>query len=194
MNGTDTIEPPLGGDGNPVGGGASPLAGSRSARMRNIARSSVRNVNSLVIVNKEGLEPLKEEDGEVEEDGSAGCCGRMCQIMSKYPISFVLAGAAIGIGTGIGLSMWHPDDPQVKSTVLLWVGLLGDLFIRALKCIVLPLVFVSIAVSGKCLRLDAALSDLRQYKLTCTFNLQSWTCSTWARVVPSWAQHSDCTS
>lgn len=52
-----------------------------------------------------------------------------------------------GIGIGIGLSFWQPEDPVSKSTAILWIGLVGDLFIRALKCIVLPLVFVSIAIS-----------------------------------------------
>jgi len=52
-----------------------------------------------------------------------------------------------GIGIGVGLSFWQPEDPASKATAILWVGLVGDLFIRALKCIVLPLVFVSIAIS-----------------------------------------------
>ena len=58
----------------------------------------------------------------------------------KYPI-------LKGIGIGVGLSFWQPEDPTSKATAILWVGLVGDLFIRALKCIVLPLVFVSIAIS-----------------------------------------------
>ncbi len=61
----------------------------------------------------------------------------------------MLGGAIIGIGLGIPLSRWNPDDPSAKEAVILWVGLIviGNLFIRALKCIVMPLVFVSITIS-----------------------------------------------
>lgn len=64
----------------------------------------------------------------------------LCLCIVKYPI-------LKGIGIGVGLSFWQPEDPSSKATAILWVGLVGDLFIRALKCIVLPLVFVSIAIS-----------------------------------------------
>lgn len=48
---------------------------------------------------------------------------------------------------GIGLSVWEPDDADTKSVTLQWVGLIGDMFIRALKAIVLPLVFVNVVIS-----------------------------------------------
>jgi len=54
---------------------------------------------------------------------------------------------AVGIGIGIGLSFWMPENPNDKATALKWIGLVGDLFIRALKCVVLPLVFVNVAIS-----------------------------------------------
>lgn len=115
--------------------------------MHSNARGSIRIENSLL--SKGEHVPAIEEEGVGDEDsgGTAGCCGKLCQMMDKHPIPFVLAGAALGFGVGIGLSMWQPEDPQTKETAILWIGLLGDLFIRALKCIVLPLVFVSIAVS-----------------------------------------------
>ena len=72
---------------------------------------------------------------------------KFCGVMDKYPVSFVVGSALIGIGLGIGLSFWNPENTHGKTTAILWIGLLGDLFIRALKCVVLPLVFVSIAVS-----------------------------------------------
>lgn len=70
-----------------------------------------------------------------------------CGILGRYPIISVVTFAAAGIGLGIGLSEWNPDNPETKDTVLKWIGLIGDLFIRALKAVVLPLVFVNVAVS-----------------------------------------------
>lgn len=48
---------------------------------------------------------------------------------------------------GVGFSFWEPDDPATKSKLLKWLGLIGDLFIRALKCVVLPLVFINVTIS-----------------------------------------------
>jgi len=87
------------------------------------------------------------EGGSVSVEKGQSCCANFCGMMDRHPIAFILTAAAIGIGMGIGLSYWTPDDQQAKETAILWIGLIGDLFIRSLKCIVLPLVFVSIAVS-----------------------------------------------
>ena len=99
-------------------------------------------------------EESEEEDGGIEgpdaDDASPkkkSCCTSFCGVMDDNFVVFILVSAAIGIGIGIGLSIWNPQDYADKATAILWIGLLGDLFIRALKCIVLPLVFVSIAVS-----------------------------------------------
>jgi Na+/H+-dicarboxylate symporter len=70
-----------------------------------------------------------------------------CGILGRYPILSVISFAAIGVGIGIGLSEWQPENEDVKENVLKWIGLIGDLFIRALKAVVLPLVFVNVAVS-----------------------------------------------
>ena len=53
----------------------------------------------------------------------------------------------MGVGLGVGLSLWEPDDENTKNVTLQWVGLVGDMFIRALKAIVLPLVFVNVLIS-----------------------------------------------
>ncbi len=83
---------------------------------------------------------LKEEATQEDEEVTPAGCG----ILGRYPVLSVLAFAAVGIGMGVGLSYWSPDDDDdSKEKVLKWIGLLGDLFIRALKCVVLPLVFSS---------------------------------------------------
>jgi Na+/H+-dicarboxylate symporter len=70
-----------------------------------------------------------------------------CGILGRNPIISVVSFAAVGVGVGIGLSFWEPDDQDTKDILLKWIGLLGDLFIRALKAVVLPLVFVNVVVS-----------------------------------------------
>lgn len=80
---------------------------------------------------------------EEEAEASIGGCG----ILGRHPILSVVCFAAVGIGTGIGLSVWEPSDMETKEIVLQWIGLIGDLFIRALKAIVLPLVFVNVVIS-----------------------------------------------
>ena len=93
---------------------------------------------------------VDEQDEVVEESGgdvNKNCGTKLCELQAKFPVAFVLGGAVIGIALGIGLSFWNPDDPSTKEVVIMWIGLIGDLFIRALKCIVMPLVFVSITSS-----------------------------------------------
>jgi len=86
----------------------------------------------------------KADDEEIAEDViTAPGCG----ILARYPVLSVLLFAGVGIAVGIGLSFWEPDDMQTKDTTLKWLGLVGDLFIRALKCVVLPLVFVNVIIS-----------------------------------------------
>ena len=128
-------------------------------------RSSVRNKNSLIRSNvldgrsRQNISNI-EEGEEGEEDGSTkggedpaaavtkkNCCTGFCGFMDDHFLVFVIGSAAIGLGIGVGLSFWTPQGYADKATAILWIGLIGDLFIRALKCIVVPLVFVSIAIS-----------------------------------------------
>ena len=78
-----------------------------------------------------------------EEENSPVGCG----VLGRNPVLSVLGFALVGIGIGVGLSYWEPDDMDTKDKLLKWIGLLGDLFIRSLKCVVLPLVFVNVILS-----------------------------------------------
>lgn len=55
--------------------------------------------------------------------------------------------AAAGIGAGIGLSNDSTTDPDDLADIISWLSLPGDLFIRALKCVVLPLIFVNVILA-----------------------------------------------
>ena len=73
-----------------------------------------------------------------------------CGILGRNPVIAVLSFAIVGICAGVGLSYWEPEDSdeaENKKMTLQWLGLLGDLFIRSLKAVVLPLVFVNVVLS-----------------------------------------------
>lgn len=70
-----------------------------------------------------------------------------CGIMGRYPVLSVLLFAIAGVAIGVGISTWEPEDPEDKEVTVKWLGLVGDMFIRALKAVVLPLVFVNVILS-----------------------------------------------
>lgn len=120
----------------------SPAPPRRSTEQHQRANeNSIRVNNSLTISNREFQHQLS------EDDENKGCASKFCNLVDTWPVTFVIAAAVVGIVIGIGLSVWTPSDPSVKDMAILWIGLIGDLFIRSLKCIVLPLIFVSITVS-----------------------------------------------
>jgi Na+/H+-dicarboxylate symporter len=84
----------------------------------------------------------KADDEEIADVKPTGC-----GILGRYPILSVLLFAGFGLAIGIGLSFWEPEDMDKKKKTLKWLGLIGDLFIRSLKCVVLPLVFVNVIIS-----------------------------------------------
>lgn len=83
------------------------------------------------------------EDIDSEADVPKAGCG----ILGRYPVISVLAFAIAGVAVGVGLSSWDPEDPEDKDTTVKWLGLIGDMFIRLLKAVVLPLVFVNVILS-----------------------------------------------
>jgi hypothetical protein len=160
--------------GSPLLGGrpADPADGDSGGGVGNVAdanpcRSSVRVANSIVssattrhsflttsmVVQRSAHREQDDEDergGDVSDSGRVvkkNCGTKFCELQERFPIGFVLGGAVIGIVLGVCLSLWQPDDQSTKDAVMMWVGLIGDLFIRALKCIVMPLVFVSVTIS-----------------------------------------------
>jgi len=80
---------------------------------------------------------------EEEEPKKGGCCG----FFHNHQILAIFIFVVLGVGLGVGLSYWQPENPNTKSVVIQWLGLVGDLFIRSLKCFVLPLVFVNIIIA-----------------------------------------------
>jgi Na+/H+-dicarboxylate symporter len=84
-----------------------------------------------------------DEHASDEPTTRGGCCA----FLHNYPITAILVFATLGLGLGVGLSYWEPDDVEEKKIAIQWIGLAGDLFIRALTCFVLPLVFVNIIIA-----------------------------------------------
>ncbi|RHY47270.1 hypothetical protein DYB34_007375, partial [Aphanomyces astaci] len=58
-----------------------------------------------------------------------------------FGIPGILTGAAIGIALGVLIQTTTPSEEVVS-----WIGIPGSLFIRAIKCLVTPLVFCSLLV------------------------------------------------
>jgi hypothetical protein len=83
---------------------------------------------------------LEEAEEEQVERGCGVCngCFGFCAFADRYRVFTIVAFAAIGICMGVGLSFWDPTDPESKKVAIQWIGLIGDLFLRALKCAVLP--------------------------------------------------------
>ena len=70
-----------------------------------------------------------------------------CGPLGQYPVLTVLLFALVGIAIGVGLAEWEPAEADDKKYTLQWLGLIGDLYIRCLKAIVLPLVFINVVIA-----------------------------------------------
>ncbi|KDO31019.1 hypothetical protein SPRG_04206 [Saprolegnia parasitica CBS 223.65] len=93
---------------------------------------------SLPVTNYEYHEdPILEEDKEIPMQGDFDSRTSNTYVNSIY----VLIGAAIGAGVGLALTNADLNEDGRK-----WIALPGDLFVRALRCLVVPMVFASMAV------------------------------------------------
>ena len=108
--------------------------------------STLSHVGIAQIMSAEKVEHELEEHHALPDDDTVSIPPTGCGIMGRYPVLSVLLFAGAGIGLGVGLSFWEPDGDQ-KDLTLKWIGLVGVLFIRALKAIVLPLVFINVVLS-----------------------------------------------
>mmetsp|Transcript_1432 Transcript_1432/g.2482 ORF Transcript_1432/g.2482 Transcript_1432/m.2482 type:complete len:545 (-) Transcript_1432:178-1812(-) len=104
---------------------------------------------SPIYEDKELKHDLEEQEEEMVEQGCGVCggCGGFCGFVDRNRVLTILIFAAIGVGVGVGLSFWEPEDAESKKVAMQWIGLIGDLFLRSLKCFVLPLVFVNVIIS-----------------------------------------------
>jgi len=86
------------------------------------------------------------KESPIEEPDEEYVAPMGCGILGEYPVVSVLFFAVTGIATGVGLTYWE-DDGDTKSKLVKWLGLVGDLYLNALKALVLPLVFVTLTTS-----------------------------------------------
>jgi len=95
---------------------------------------------SPIYEDKELKHDLEEQEEEMVEQGCGVCggCGGFCGFVDRNRVLTILIFAAIGVGVGVGLSFWEPEDAESKKVAMQWIGLIGDLFLRSLKCFVLP--------------------------------------------------------
>jgi len=92
----------------------------------------------------------------------------------------ILIGAAVGIVSGVVLNKIGIDQP-VAANVLYAFGLLGGIFVSLLKMILIPLVFVSIAVGIANLRAHAQMG--RVWKLTLLYYFSTTALAVFAGLV-----------
>jgi hypothetical protein len=116
---------------------------SRYAHFSKIQAFTTARIMTKTPANKNVVKQLPPEQSTDNEELLSQGCG----ILGHYPVAAVLIFAAVGISCDVGLSFWEPDDPETKDALLKWLGLIGDLFIPALKCVVLPLVFINMVIS-----------------------------------------------
>lgn len=119
------------------------------------------------------------------EDGEENTPVAGCGIFGRYPLITLITFAAAGIATGVGLSFWDDEDGDSKDATIKWIGLLGDLFfIRALKCLVLPLIFVSVTLAVlEMMAIGRAGSvGWKTSKSAALFGVQYLTCTVCARL------------
>lgn len=83
-------------------------------------------------------EPLS--DDETDDGPSTGYAGSSSGL--RLSVTYILVGVILGVGLGVLFSTIKVSDLAAK-----WISLPGDLFLRALKSLVIPYVFCSVAVA-----------------------------------------------
>jgi Na+/H+-dicarboxylate symporter len=95
-------------------------------------------MSSSPLANKTSSSPLTIET----PNPNAGKNESMCKKILTNDTFWVILCAGLGIGCGIAMA-----DGRASDEVISWVGLPGVLFLRALRCLVLPLIFVNIVIA-----------------------------------------------
>jgi hypothetical protein len=116
---------------------------------------------------------------EVEEqykDQDAKCAG--FGILGHYLIvPSIIIFTGYGFGMGLALSFWEPDAPDTQLKLLKWIGLIGDLFIRSLKCVILPLVCINVIIAVINM-MSVGIAGYVEWKAT--LSASSISCLTWS--------------
>ncbi|KAJ0404226.1 hypothetical protein ATCC90586_007999 [Pythium insidiosum] len=88
--------------------------------------------------------PFRASTNEEREDEARESAGRYAGASSglKVSVTYTLLGIVVGAVLGVLLSHLHCSPVAAK-----WVSLPGDLFLRALKCLVIPYIFCAVAVA-----------------------------------------------
>ena len=116
-----------------------PTGSTGSEEVEEVAGDIDKTTTSKAVKGEDQGELLEAEFGEIVPVG--------CGPLGKYPVLTVIVFALVAIGIGIGLSEWEPEEANDKKYTLQWLGLVGDLYIRCLKAVVLPLVFINVTIA-----------------------------------------------
>ncbi|GLD97745.1 hypothetical protein PINS_up006442 [Pythium insidiosum] len=85
-----------------------------------------------------------EDDGDAGDDAARDNAGRYAGASSGRKVSVTYTMVGIAAGAVLGLVLSHLQCSPVAAR---WVALPGDLFLRALKCLVIPYIFCAVAVA-----------------------------------------------
>ncbi|ETI33507.1 hypothetical protein F442_19629 [Phytophthora nicotianae P10297] len=86
-----------------------------------------------------GGDPMMPDDLKADNNNPSTMFISLYNQRSSTPIKYVVAAAGIGIGLGILFAHLKIDGAYAK-----WISMPGDLFIAALRCLIVPMVFCSI--------------------------------------------------
>ncbi|KAG3113523.1 hypothetical protein PI124_g6817 [Phytophthora idaei] len=84
-------------------------------------------------------DPLMQDDLKADNNNPSTMFISLYNQRSSTPIKYVLAAAGVGVGLGILFAHLKIDGAYAE-----WISMPGDLFIAALRCLIVPMVFCSI--------------------------------------------------